>query len=277
LGRGGGKRDELAAPQLTELHSLPLASEWQHNRLPRIKSFAAVRDFYPANDGFGSQPANRIAALASGYVRSTDIITAKSPFEPIYGQLGIADGMLDILMTEIMLQRASIVAIVRKLVPAGVPEHVWVDWHLRGLAEAQDELVKAYGAHRPATAVSGAAGRSLRNCQVYGGWRRGLGCWKHRGNLPVLSSNWLTIARLLHSVQHFPLFLRSHFRELLLCAAGAPRWAVDPRLRQRRRQLFTPPVDAGAADAISSSVARGDPADGLMRAMTEFCPSTGGR
>ena len=97
----------------------------------------------------------------------------------------------------------------------------------------------------------------------------GLGGWKHRGNLPVLSSNWLTIARLLHSVQHFPLFLRSHFRELLLCAAGAPRWAVDPRLRQRRRQLFMPPVDAGAADAISSSVACCDPADGLMRAMTE--------
>jgi hypothetical protein len=51
--------------------------------------------------------------------------------------------MLDILMTEIMLQRASIVAIVRKLVPAGVAEHVRVDakWHLRGLTEALDELM----------------------------------------------------------------------------------------------------------------------------------------
>ena len=50
-------------------------------------------------------------------------------------------------MTEIMLERASIVAIVRKLVSAGVPEHVWVDaeWHLGGLTEALDEPVEAYG------------------------------------------------------------------------------------------------------------------------------------
>ena len=41
------------------------------------------------------------------------------------------------------MQRTSIVAIVRKLVPAGVPEHVWVDaeWHLGGLAEALNEPV----------------------------------------------------------------------------------------------------------------------------------------
>jgi hypothetical protein len=45
-----------------------------------------------------------------------------------------------------MLERASIVAIVRKLVSAGVPEHVWVDaeWHLGGLTEALDEPVEAY-------------------------------------------------------------------------------------------------------------------------------------
>jgi hypothetical protein len=52
-----------------------------------------------------------------------------------------------------MLERASIVAIVGELVPAGVPEHVWVDanWHLGGLTEALDKPVKAYGAHRPTT------------------------------------------------------------------------------------------------------------------------------
>jgi hypothetical protein len=46
-----------------------------------------------------------------------------------------------------MLERASIVAIVRKLVAAGVPEHVRVDanWHLGGLTEALDEPVEAYG------------------------------------------------------------------------------------------------------------------------------------
>jgi hypothetical protein len=55
-------------------------------------------------------------------------------------------------MTEIMLERASIVAIVGELVAAGVPEHVRVDakWHLRGLTEALDEPVEAYGAYGPA-------------------------------------------------------------------------------------------------------------------------------
>jgi hypothetical protein len=50
-----------------------------------------------------------------------------------------------------MLERAIIVAIVRKLVSAGMAEHVRVDaeWHLRDLAEALDEPVEAYGAHRP--------------------------------------------------------------------------------------------------------------------------------
>src|SRR6516162_8767802 len=51
--------------------------------------------------------------------------------------------------------------------------------------------------HQPLDFLPGEipAGSALPNCQVYSGWRRGLGCWKHRGNLPVLSSNWLTIAR----------------------------------------------------------------------------------
>jgi transposase len=49
-------------------------------------------------------------------------------------------------MTEIMLERASIAAIVGELVAAGVPEHVRVDanWHLGGPAEALDEPVEAY-------------------------------------------------------------------------------------------------------------------------------------
>ena len=49
--------------------------------------------------------------------------------------------------TEIMLQRASIVAIVGELVSAGVPEHVRVDAkrHPGGLTEALDEPVEAYG------------------------------------------------------------------------------------------------------------------------------------
>ena len=51
----------------------------------------------------------------------------RQKLEPIDGQLGIADGVLDVLMTEVVLQRTSIVAIVGELVPAGMPEHVRVD------------------------------------------------------------------------------------------------------------------------------------------------------
>ena len=57
-------------------------------------------------------------------------------------------------MTEIMLERASIVAIVGELVSAGVPEHVRVDAkrHPGGLTEALDEPVEACGAYpRPET------------------------------------------------------------------------------------------------------------------------------
>ena len=75
----------------------------------------------------------------------------------------------------------------------------------------------------------------------------------HQLEFGRLLDRQIFIAQLQH-VSHY--FCGLIFVELLLCAAGAPRWAVDPRLRQRRRQLFMPPVDAGAADAISSSVAR---------------------
>ena len=56
-------------------------------------------------------------------VRLCSVNRHKSPpeiLEPIYGQLGIADGVLDVLMTVVVLQRTSIVAVVGELVSAGV-------------------------------------------------------------------------------------------------------------------------------------------------------------
>ncbi len=72
--------------------------------------------------------------------------------EPVRCQLGITDGMLDIFMTEIMLQGAGIVSIVGKLIAACVTQHVRMDgeWHLGGLTKALDKPMKADGAHRPA-------------------------------------------------------------------------------------------------------------------------------
>jgi hypothetical protein len=88
----------------------------------------------------------------AGSPRSADPESSPKIFEAIHCQFGIADSVLDILMTEVVLERASIMAIVRELVPAGMAEHVRVDakWHLGGFAEALDKPVEAYGTYRPA-------------------------------------------------------------------------------------------------------------------------------
>ena len=51
--------------------------------------------------------------------------------------------MLDIFVAEIVLQSSGIVAIIGELVPAGMPEHVRMDWewHPRGFPEALDEPI----------------------------------------------------------------------------------------------------------------------------------------
>ena len=71
--------------------------------------------------------------------------------EPIRGHFRVSDGMLDILVAKVMLQRASIVAIVGELIAAGVTQHVRMDAkrHFGGLTEALNEPMEAYGAHRP--------------------------------------------------------------------------------------------------------------------------------
>jgi len=60
--------------------------------------------------------------------------------------------VLDVLVPEIVLQGARVVAIIGELEPAGMAKHVWVDreWHLGGLANALDEAVEADGADGPA-------------------------------------------------------------------------------------------------------------------------------
>ena len=64
----------------------------------------------------------------------------------------VADGVLDVFMTEIMLQGSCVVAVVCELEPTGVAKHVWVDreWHLGSLAEALDEAMETDGPDWPA-------------------------------------------------------------------------------------------------------------------------------
>jgi hypothetical protein len=64
--------------------------------------------------------------------------------EPIGCHVGVPNGVLDVLVPEVVLQGARVVAIVGKLEPAGMAKHVRVDrkWHLGGLAEPLDEAVE---------------------------------------------------------------------------------------------------------------------------------------
>jgi hypothetical protein len=52
--------------------------------------------------------------------------------------------MLDVLVPEVVLQGARVVAVVGELEPTGMAKHVRVDreWHLGGLADALDEPVE---------------------------------------------------------------------------------------------------------------------------------------
>jgi len=58
--------------------------------------------------------------------------------EPVGRQFGVSDGVLNVLVPEVVLQGPRVVAIVCELEPAGMAKHVGVDreWHLGGLPEA---------------------------------------------------------------------------------------------------------------------------------------------
>src|SRR5947209_4339779 len=47
--------------------------------------------------------------------------------EPLRRQLGVAHGVLNILVPEIVLHRARVLPIVRQLVAARMSQHVWMD------------------------------------------------------------------------------------------------------------------------------------------------------
>ena len=57
-------------------------------------------------------------------------------------QLGVAHRVLDVLVSQIGLQRASIDAVIGELEAAGVSQHVWVHWETETSrhAEPRDHL-----------------------------------------------------------------------------------------------------------------------------------------
>src|SRR5215471_17702079 len=72
--------------------------------------------------------------------------------EPIGCHVGVPDGVLNVLVSEVMLQGPRVVAVVGELEPTGMAKHVRVDreWHLGGLPEALDEPMESNGADWPA-------------------------------------------------------------------------------------------------------------------------------
>src|SRR5262249_50326888 len=85
--------------------------------------------------------------------------------EPIWCQLRVAHGVLDVLVPEVMLQRPRVVAVIGKFEPAGVAEHVRMhaEWHFGGLSEPRNHPVGLLGFREPVrTPFAGAeASRSL--------------------------------------------------------------------------------------------------------------------
>src|SRR5215472_17072688 len=82
-------------------------------------------------------------------------------------------GKLDLVPSQVAHLRGS------QSVPVGDQDH--------GRVAVTVAAALAGAVHQPLDFLPGKvwAGSALPNCQVYSGWRRGLGCWKHRGNLPV--------------------------------------------------------------------------------------------
>src|SRR2546425_1907083 len=78
-------------------------------------------------------------------------VSTPEVLEPMRCQLGVAHSVLDVLVTEVGLQCASVVASVGQGVTARVPQHVRVnrEGHSRTLPYAPHQRVEALRRHRP--------------------------------------------------------------------------------------------------------------------------------
>ena len=65
------------------------------------------------------------------------------------GELGVEHGMLGILVPEIVLDSAGVLAVIGEFEAGGMPEHVWMDRHaqLGHVARTSEQLTESGGAH----------------------------------------------------------------------------------------------------------------------------------
>jgi hypothetical protein len=104
---------------------------------------------------FRMRPASRLGGAA--------LVLPKIP-KAFRRQLGVAHRMLNVLVTEVVLQRARIDALIGQFETSRVPEHVRMDLerHLRGLAQPGDHSPKTNSTHgRPPFAHEHIAARLL--------------------------------------------------------------------------------------------------------------------
>ena len=103
--------------------------------------------------------------------RKADHLASPEIFEPIGCQLRVSNGVLNIPVSKVVLQRASIVAIIGEFVAASMAQHVRMDWewHLGGFPEALDKPIGLIGPPRSETNTLASARfsrRSLRRARI---------------------------------------------------------------------------------------------------------------
>src|SRR5262249_23161195 len=105
--------------------------------------------------------------------------------KPVWRKLGVANGVLNVLMPEIVLQGARVVAIVGKFEPACMAEHVRMhtERHLGSLPQPSDHSAEAHRAHgRSALTHEDVAAWSLLALKPAQGAKLVAGQWMNRGN-----------------------------------------------------------------------------------------------
>src|SRR5947208_3427425 len=73
--------------------------------------------------------------------------------EPVRRKLAVPDRVLNVLVTEIVLQGSGIVPVVCELESAAMPQHVRVnvEWHVATIADPAEQRIPALRRQRPAT------------------------------------------------------------------------------------------------------------------------------
>src|SRR4051794_40998969 len=93
--------------------------------------FSVMKMYYPLMIDSMCSPStpyaiDEMATVMRRYSNSLLVFVLPEILEPLRGQLGVAHGVLDVLVPQPLLQGAGVPAVVGQLEAAGVPQHVRV-------------------------------------------------------------------------------------------------------------------------------------------------------